>query len=508
MKLATVVTLGLLVPRLVLGQDGAPRAAATITAAEVAARVGLLAHDSMRGRDTPSRELDRAATYIAAEFARMGLRPGGDEGSFIQRYPLERRVPDTAGSYLALGTEVPIRFGADAIRVEGPYVPAGVSGSVVLVTGSTAAGTERMDLAGAIVVAILPTDGTGQPSAGSTRLFRALAGRRPAAIVLPVDSPGDVWREVVRLSFRSTLGPVWSDEDGVPVVMVRDRAIAEPLARAGVDLATARRAGGAPTARPVSDVRATLVVRALGLDPTTAPNVVAFLPGGDPRLRDEVVVISAHMDHVGVAGSGRCRPIAGDTICNGADDNASGTTAVLEIAEALAAQTPRPRRSFLFLTVSGEEHGLWGSDYFTGHPPVPVERMVADLNLDMVGRNWKDTIVAIGREHSDLGETLARVERAHPELGMTAVSDLWPAERFYFRSDHYNLARRGVPILFFFNGTHADYHRPGDEPSKIDAEKEARIARLVFYLGLEIANAPERPRWKPESYREIVTDGN
>jgi len=121
-----------------------------------------------------------------------------------------------------------------------------------------------------------------------------------------------------------------------------------------------------------------------------------------------------------------------------------------------------------------------------------------------VGRNWRDTIVAIGQEHSDLGTTLARVNAAHPELGMTAIDDIWPEERFYTRSDHYNFARKGVPILFFFNGVHADYHRPGDHPEKIDAEKESRIVKLLFYLGLEIANAAERPKWSPESYRQIV----
>jgi Zn-dependent M28 family amino/carboxypeptidase len=179
----------------------------------------------------------------------------------------------------------------------------------------------------------------------------------------------------------------------------------------------------------------------------------------------------------------------------------------VELAEAFAQLNPRPRRSLIFVTVSGEERGLWGSDYFAGHPPVPVERLVADLNLDMVGRNWKDTISAIGKEHSDLGATLARVNAAHPELRMTAVDDLWPTENFYFRSDHYHFARRGVPILFFFNGTHEDYHRPSDHPDRIDAEKQARLTRLIFYLGLEVANAPEKPKWNPESYERIVTEG-
>ena len=231
----------------------------------------------------------------------------------------------------------------------------------------------------------------------------------------------------------------------------------------------------------------------------TAPNAVGILEGGDPQLKNEYVVFSAHMDHVGIR-----RAIDGDSIYNGADDDASGTIAVVEAAEAFASLNPRPRRSLIFLLVSGEEKGLWGSEYFSEKPTVPIERIVANLNADMVGRNWRDTIVVIGKEHSDLGTTLNRVNQQHPELNMTAIDDIWPNQRFYFRSDHYNFARKGVPILFFFNGTHADYHRPSDEVDKIDGEKASRIVKLMFYLGLDIANADQRPVWNPDSYRQIV----
>ncbi|HEU5305268.1 MAG TPA: M28 family peptidase, partial [Gemmatimonadales bacterium] len=153
---------------------------------------------------------------------------------------------------------------------------------------------------------------------------------------------------------------------------------------------------------------------------------------------------------------------------------------------------------------SGEEKGLWGSNHFVTHPPVPIERIVANINMDMIGRNWPDTIVAIGKEHSDLGATLDRVNAAHSELQMTAIGDRWPEERFYFRSDHYNFARKGVPVLFFFNGVHEDYHEVTDSPDKIDSEKEARILKLLYYLGLEIGNAPTRPQWERKSFDEIV----
>jgi len=210
-------------------------------------------------------------------------------------------------------------------------------------------------------------------------------------------------------------------------------------------------------------------------------------------LKREYLVFSAHMDHIGVT------PGTADSVNNGADDDASGTTGVIELAEAFTRPGGRPKRSIIFLTVSGEEKGLWGSRYFSEHPPVPVDRIVADINIDMIGRNWRDTIVAIGKEHSDLGTTLERVNREHPELGMTAIDDRWPEERFYFRSDHYNFARKCVPILFFFNGVHPDYHQVSDSPDKIDSEKAARILRLIYHLGRAVGDAPARPKWNPAS---------
>jgi Zn-dependent M28 family amino/carboxypeptidase len=300
-----------------------------ITEALIRQHVHVIADDSMMGRNTPSPGLEMTAAYIAAQFKRLGLKPGGDAGTFIQRYAL-----------------------------------------------------------------------------GKSR------------------SPG------------STDGP-------------------------------------------------------------TAPNTVGILPGTDPTLRDEYIVISAHMDHVGTNGAS-----VKDSIWNGADDDASGTAGVLALAEAFA-QAP-VRRSIIFLTVSGEEHGLLGSAWFVANPPVPVKQMVANFNLDMIGRNWKDSIVVIGIEHSDLGGTVKKVSAAHPELGISPLADPWPQESFFTRSDHYNFARRGVPALFFFNGTHEDYHQPSDSPDKVDAEKESRIVRLIYHVVAAVANATPRPQWNPESYKKIV----
>jgi hypothetical protein len=238
--------------------------------------------------------------------------------------------------------------------------------------------------------------------------------------------------------------------------------------------------------------------RAPSATPDFVPNVVAVWRGSDPSLQNEYVVLSAHFDHVGVG-----RPVNGDSIYNGADDNASGTAALLEVARAFSVMGERPRRSILFLHVSGEEHGLLGSRWFSDNPTVPIDRIVANINVDMIARNAPDSIVVIGKDYSSLGRTVERVGANHPELGLTVSDDLWPQERFFYRSDHFNFARLEIPALFFFSGVHEDYHRPSDTADRIDPDKAARVARLIFHTALEIANDPTRPRWTPEGLAEI-----
>jgi hypothetical protein len=333
-----------------------------------------------------------------------------------------------------------------------------------------------------------------RPSADQVLRAINLAGAKAVILLSDADSASFAGRLVAQTRDRTAL------DIGVPrplIVEAREAVMRGPLAVAGVKPAAVR-AWGSPVVKDLLSLNATLDVREVVTSRQTAPNTIGILPGTDPKLRNEYVLFSAHMDHIGVT------PGQPDSINNGADDDASGTTGVMELAEAFSRADARPKRSLIFLTVSGEEKGLWGSRYFSEHPVVPLKDVVADINMDMIGRNWPDTIVAIGKDQSDLGATLNRVNAAHPELDMTAIDDRWPEERFYYRSDHYNFARKGVPILFFFNGVHEDYHRPSDSPDKIEPEKEARIIRLIFYLGEEIANSPERPKWKPESYKEIV----
>lgn len=485
-------------------QDGAAVSAAvgTITPDDIRARINLLADDSMRGRYTPSPQLEKTAQYIASEFRRFGLLPAGDSGSYLQRYWVAQARPDTAKARVVIAGGPTWRLGREVIYQFRSGLPsAPVSGSVVVLAGTPQGTAGDSTWRGAVVIAVPAVTAAGIPAPQSNMLLQALLRSGAAAVLLVAPIPDSLWTLMAQQQTRPAPQFPWEHPAVAPLLVVRDGAVAPLLAQHGLDLATLRRAGDQPlTIKRLAQLRITVDLAPSPIQQLSAPNVVGRLQGSDPLLKQEYLVFSAHMDHVGVG-----RPNAsGDSIYNGADDDASGTAAVIELAEAFAHLNPRPKRSLLFLTVSGEERGLWGSSYFTSHPPVPLAQMVADLNLDMVGRNWKDTIVVIGRQHSDLGTTLARVNAAHPELRMAAIDDLWPEERFYFRSDHYNFARRGVPILFFFNGVHEDYHQPSDEPAKIDAEKESRIVKLVFYLGLEVANSPQRPQWKPDSYREIV----
>lgn len=478
--------------------EGVAAAVSSINADEYLRKVGVIAHDSMGGRDTPSLGLERTASWIAAEFERIGLAPGGDDGSYVQRYAIEVVQFDLVASAAEVNGEGDWRFGRDLLMTGTPE--GDVEGPVVmLVGGGEMAPDVISQIVGKHVVVTSMPDGLDRTG----RMFaEALLQNGALSVVAVVDVSDGAWnRSVERLARNTAVRVGYNGATEGFLVEVRAAAIKPVLAAHGVDLGKGL-AQGKVSVIDVPGLTLAFSSKVQVLDDRSAPNVVGILEGSDPVLKEEYLVYSAHIDHIGI---GPPNP-AGDSINNGADDDASGTTAVVEIAEAFASLPTRPRRSVIFLLVSGEEKGLWGSTYFADNPPVPTDRMVADLNADMLGRNWPDTIVAIGMEHSDLGETLTLVNETHPELGMTAIDDIWPAERFYFRSDHYSFARKGVPVLFFFNGTHEDYHGRDDEVDRIDAEKAVRISQLMFYLGYELASRTERPRWNPESRRQIVVD--
>jgi hypothetical protein len=477
-------------------QSGAlTRAAGTITPADVQRRIFLIAADSMGGRNTPSPGLSKTARYIAAEFERFGLKPGGDSGTYLLSYPIATRQLLAGRSSIRFGngtSRITTTLAEAAAFLSGP-TSAEVSGKVVLVGGSVVPDSLKPEDIRDRVVVYVPAPTPEQGPGGGFRTLQHFGRLGAKAVVIVVDSSAD-FANYQRMQLRPRL-VVGDANSGTPLIVLQESAVLAQLPEAAPQFA-ALRAASVTEVHPAGDWQGQIALRDTALTLDFAPNVVGILEGSDPVLKHEYVVFSAHMDHVGTAGQpgSQCAAVGADSICNGADDDGSGTVGVVELAEAFSRPGARPKRSLIFLTVSGEEEGLWGSAWFVSHPPVPLPQIVADLNADMIGRNWKDTIVAIGKEHSDLGRTLNRVNAAHPELHMAAIDDRWPDENFYSRSDHFNFARRGVPILFFFNGTHADYHQPSDSPDKIDAEKESRVLKLLFYLGQEVANAAGRPK--------------
>ena len=505
-----LVLLFAVLPGFAAAQRQQPAAAgvASITTADVRRRINIIADDSMLGRATPSPQLDAVAAYVAGEFRRFGLKPGGDSGTYLQHYPLEvlRFDPDSATIRIAGPTPTTWRSGQDVLLVDGQPPAGGTSASAVVITGS-AQTSDTLDPAAVNGKVVFLAYGPG---------VNAVAGKvlplHPLAVVLVAGFPDSIWESLPghkvteRVRNPSEGGGVASPA----VFVVRSATAGAVFAQGGLSPDSLRAWGDRSlAAHALNGVTLQLDVREQVLQHASAPNTIGILEGSDPVLKKEYVLFTAHMDHIGTPSAGEgCTASGADSICNGADDDGSGTVAVIELAQAFASARGRPKRSLVFMTVSGEERGLWGSAYFADHPTVPIADVVADLNSDMVGRNSKDTVAVIGREHSNLGTTLDSVAAAHHELNIKPVGDLWPQEGLYFRSDHYNFAKKGVPILFFTTGLHPDYHKVSDSPDKIDAEKEARFARLVYHLGIAVANSPQRPKWNPQSYKQIVGADN
>jgi peptidase M28-like protein len=483
----------------VAGQAALAQAGAveTITPRDIIRRVGIIADDSMLGRDTPSPGLELTAQYVASEFKRAGLRPAGGNGSYLQRFGLTRWVIDTSRSVITLsaaGARASARVGRDARYLDGAIPGDLLRGSVVLIAGSPAQAGDVRDR----VVLLIVDYSRPLPAWLGQEVYR-LAESGPKAVLLLSNRDSTTFGDRLRAASVPRLS---RDSAGVakavaPILEIGERALGPVLTSAGVDLERLR--SQSKGERRIVD-RLTVEVRLARtiLSRAEVPNVVGVLEGSDSALRREYVVYSAHIDHIGVS------PGQPDSINNGADDNASGVAGLLELAEAFGQPGAQPKRSLLFLAPGAEEPGLLGSAHYTENPTVPLERIVANINMDLIGRNWRDSVIAVGLEQSDLGQTLARVVQAHPDLHMTPIADRWPEERIFYRSDHYNFARKGVPILFFTSGTHSDYHKPSDEPDRIDGEKESRLVRLLFHLGTTIANQTSRPRWSAESYRQIV----
>jgi hypothetical protein len=483
--------------------EAVEKAASTITSEDMGAAIATIADDSMGGRDTPSAGLDMTAAWIADRYAAYGLAPAGEDGTFFQRYDFPLRALDTAGVHFGSvvdGENVMLKYAEDYfVAAATPFDDRAMGhGSLVWVGRATDGSWPTVEVArGQVMMVALPGayDRDWRIAAGQARRTAQSAGARALLVALGDDFPAIAFERLAELAAEPSRSLV--DPAEIPVFYVLPPAANALVARGGMDLAALVAGPGEP--RVVPGVEAHFSADAVIVEEATAPNVVAVLRGSDPELADTYVVFSAHMDHVGIGTANA----AGDSIYNGADDDASGTAALVEMAEAFSTLEEAPRRSVVFLNVSGEEKGLLGSRWFTDHPTIPVEGIVANVNMDMIGRNAPDSIVVIGQQYSSLGPLVQGVAAEHPDLGLTVSEDPWPEERFFFRSDHFNFARLEIPALFFFAGVHEDYHQPSDELARLDLDKAARVARLAFRTAYAIADSPAAPTWTEQGIEEV-----
>jgi hypothetical protein len=475
---------------------------AAIRAGDMRARIYYLASDALRGRDTPSPGLEAAAAYLVSEAQRIGLQPAGEDGTFYQRwpYPLRRLAVDRTQLIFA-GPRIreALQYGRDFFVAGGST--ADVEGALVWVGQDPSPPAAAATLPDRVAVVSLP----GRLGPEWTRLRSRQAReaeQQGARAVIHVLDPGFNDAQIRDFAERGGQPARAFGETAVYPSFLVSYAAAQRLFRAAelsLDEAWQRALSGDVPATTLPGLTATGGAPIQVLQQADPPNVVAVLRGSDPVLAEEYVILSAHFDHVGVG-----RPMNGDSVYNGADDNASGTSALLEIARVMAEMPTPPRRSVAFLWVSGEEKGLLGSRWYSENPTLPLEQLVANINVDMIASDrHRDSVVVIGQDYSTLGELVSQVNTRLPELNLVAADDIWPEQRFFFRSDHFNFARQEIPAIFFFTGVHECYHRPCDTVDFVDTAKAARVANLILHTALEIANAERRPQWDPAGLAEV-----
>ena len=520
---------------LIQGQTGRrPAARATpvsrnnvegVTAAQLRDYLSFVASDEMEGRDTPSRGLDTVAKFIATLLSRWGVKPGGDNGGYLQQIKLVRTLTDPAhttaeidGRKLNYGEQ----FLAQSVAgtATGPLVYAGDGWYIKSKNIDAFAG---LNVKGKIVV----IRGGGIPKGIGFRELQAIPRTERAdpvtnalqhgaagMIILADSSTVDGWDRLKRFqSERGNLVVQGLDNDRMPAPL--------PTITLNPETSAALLQGEAVTLSAIMDPSANATpVPGFAFSPQrkvtfsvstvdkvqTTQNVVGIVPGSDPVLRDEYVAIGAHYDHIGISAT----PVNGDAINNGADDDGSGTVSILSMAEALAHATRKPKRSVVFVWHCGEEKGLWGSEYFTLHPTVPLAKIVTQLNIDMIGRSkpagdtnplnanlsGPDEIYVIGSKmmSTELGALSEKINAGYLKVAFNyKYDDPTDPNRFFFRSDHYNYAKQHIPIIFYFDGVHQDYHRVGDEVSKIDFTKMEKVARTVYQTMWAVAELPKRP---------------
>lgn len=441
--------------------------AKTISADDLKKHLYIIASKEMGGRETGTEGERKAAAYIENEFKRIGLQPGNG-GSYHQFYNLYQdslldATVEVNGQKFMLDKDFNVSVSQN-IEATMRFSEA------VFISPDAADSARNANLAGKLV--ILPR------SAGNTQY---LSNKGVAAILFiatdfPKSMPATRKGGQSVNAFRKTIAP-------------QQFTVSENVARAILkDYDSLKTAKGVLRTVPAEVL---LAMRETSL-PLQTSNVLGLLPGTD--LKDEYLFITAHHDHIGKRG---------DSIINyGADDDGSGTVSVIEMAEAFAKAKKEgrgPRRSIVFMTVSGEEKGLLGSEYYASHAIYPMDKTTADLNIDMIGRidpkrtqgDSTNYVYVVGDDKlsSDLRTISEAANKKYTRLELDyKFNDPADPMMIYYRSDHYNFAKNGVPIIFYFNGTHADYHRPGDTPDKINYPLMAKRAQLVFYTAWEMAN--------------------
>jgi Zn-dependent M28 family amino/carboxypeptidase len=507
-------------------------AARHISAEAIAAHVRFLADDLLEGRAPASRGSELALRYVAAQYERLGLVPLGDDGGFLQRFDIVgmKSQVTTPITIAAPGkTSLVLQPVVDSVVSAGRQEPAlAVRDADVVFVGYGITAPEQkwddfkgVDVRGKVLL-VMNSDPEDDPAlfAGKTRLYYgrwdykyAEAARHGAAgvIIIHTDHSASYPWHVVQSSWT---GPQFelparpSDPRVTLQMWATEDACRRLVALGGQDLDALRRAAERRDFRPVAlGVKLTAAVK-VALTRTRTANVVAKLPGSDPKLAAEAVVVSAHHDHLGV------REGKGDVIYNGAQDNASGVAALLDIAEALSSLQPRPKRSIVFAAVAAEESGLLGSQWFCEHPPVAPGRMAANLNIDGLNIWGKTTDIGyIGLGKSTLDDVVTAVARAQ---GRQVTPDDRPDKGGFYRSDQFNFAKIGVPAVYLKAGVRHPghdvdwgralhekynderYHQPSDQ---IDAtwnlDGAVDDVQLMTVTLMRIADAPKMPAWRP-----------
>lgn len=485
----------------------------TINKTDATKHLTIIASDEYEGRETGKPGAWKAAAYIAAHFKTIGLTPPVNN-TYFQDVPL---IEITAGKPVVKVNNKPFEFlkdfyyqasktGFDKSVKEIVFVGYGIEddkynelkdvdlkGKVVLVI---AQGEPMRD--GKSV--ITGTEELSQWSTSNAKRLRNLQSKQPALILAYNTNFDTVINQYANyLRGGRTMLEGKSKEPAVaPVINISSRFADALLSRSKSTvsgLINTFNQSGKPASKPVkARFSANINPKITKLK---AQNVLGYLEGSD--LKDELLVITSHYDHIGLTTEGT------DKVNNGADDDGSGTTGVLELAEAFAkakAEGNGPRRSILFMTVTGEEKGLLGSDWYSQSPVFPLDKTIADLNIDMIGRvdpEHKDDsnyVYLIGSDKlsSDLHKISEYTNATYTRLNVDyKYNDPKDPNRFYYRSDHYNFAKHGIPIIFYFNGVHEDYHQPGDEVSKINFDMLVKRTQLVFYTGWDLVNRDVKP---------------